>query len=85
MPDPLTQARTHLAALAADRQRRGIPTRPEDLEAAAKLLVDLWAAAQRHGITRDHPAWAFHLPRAALDAICARRRKSLDSKNREAT
>jgi hypothetical protein len=58
MPDPLTQARTHLTALAADRQRRGTPTPPEHLEAAAALLVDLWATATRHGITPDHPAWS---------------------------
>jgi hypothetical protein len=75
MPDPLTQARTHVAALAADRQRRGTPTRPEDLETAAALLVDLWAAATRHGITPDHPAWTFHLPRAALDTISAARKQ----------
>ncbi len=75
MPDPLTQARTHLAALAADRQRRGTPIPPEDIEAAAKLLVDLWAAAHRHGITPDHPAWIFHLPRAALDTITAARKQ----------
>jgi hypothetical protein len=77
MPDPLTEAHTHLAALAADRQRRGTPTRPEDIEAAAKLLVDLWAAAHRHGITPDHPAWTFHLSRAALDTITAARKQQL--------
>lgn len=75
MPDPLTQARTHVAALVADRQRRSTPTRPEDAEAAAKLLVDLWAAADRHGITSDHPAWSFHLPRVAVDTMCAAHRK----------
>lgn len=76
MPDPLTQARTSVAALATDRQRRGTTTRSEDIEAAAKLLVDLWAAAARHGITADQPAWTFHLPRAALDTISAQRRKA---------
>ena len=76
MPDPLTQARTRIAALAADRQRRGTPTRPGDIEAAAKLLVDLWSVAARHGITPDHRAWSFHLPRAALDIISAGDRKS---------
>jgi hypothetical protein len=75
--DPLTQARTRVAALAADRQRRGIPVRPEDIEAAAKLLVDLWVTASRHGITADHPAWNFHLPRAALDTISAGHRKAV--------
>jgi hypothetical protein len=71
VPDQLTQARTHIATLAADRQRRGTPTRPEDIDAAAKLLIDLWAAAARHGIIPDHPAWSFHLPRVALDTVCA--------------
>jgi hypothetical protein len=80
MPDPLTQAHAHLAALAADRQRRGTSTGREDLEAAAKLLVDLWAAANRHGVTSAHPAWTFHLPRAALDTIRAQRRKSAASR-----
>jgi hypothetical protein len=74
MPDPLTQARNHLAGLAADRQRRGTPIPPEHIEAAAKLLVDLWAVATRHSITPNHPAWTFHLPRAALDTISAAHR-----------
>jgi hypothetical protein len=75
MPDPLTQARTQLAAIAADRQRRGTPAPPEHLEAAAALLVDLWTTATRHGITPNHPAWTFHLPRAALDTISATRKQ----------
>jgi hypothetical protein len=71
----LSQARTRLTALAADRQHRGTHTPPEHLEAAAALLVDLWAAAARHGITPAHPAWTFHLPRAALDTITAARKQ----------
>lgn len=39
MADPLTQARTYLALLVADRQRRGTHTAPEHLEAAAALLA----------------------------------------------
>jgi hypothetical protein len=58
-----------------NRQRRGTHTPPERLEAAAALLVDLWAAAARHGITPDHPAWTFHLPRAALDTATAARKE----------
>jgi hypothetical protein len=73
--DPLTQAPTYLAPLVADRQRRGTHTAPEHLEAAAALLVDLWAAAARHGITPDHHVWSFHLPRAALDTITAARKR----------
>ena len=57
--DPLTQARTYLAPL------------PEQPEAAAAPLVDLWAAAARHGITPNHCAWSFHPPCAALGTITA--------------
>jgi hypothetical protein len=39
--------------------------------AAAALLVDLWAAAARHGITPDQFGWRRHLPRAAVDSIAA--------------
>jgi hypothetical protein len=75
--DPLTQARTYLAPLVTDRQRRNTHAAPEHLEAAAALLVDLWAAA-RHGTTLDHCGWSFHLPRAALDTITARKRHHAD-------
>jgi hypothetical protein len=39
--------------------------------AAAELLVDLWAAAARHGITPEQFGWRRHLPRAAVDTIAA--------------
>jgi hypothetical protein len=74
--DPLTQARTHLAPLVADHQRRSTPAALAHLEAAAALLANLWAAAAaRHSITPDHRAWSFHLPCAALDTIAAARQR----------
>jgi hypothetical protein len=73
--DPLTQARTYyLVALVADRQRRSTNATPQHLEAAAALPVDLWVAA-RHGITPNHHARSFHLPRATLDTITAPRKR----------
>jgi hypothetical protein len=72
MADPLTQAPTYLVPLAADRQHRSTNATTQHLEAAAALPVDLWVAA-RHGITPDHRAPSFHLPRITLDTITATR------------
>jgi hypothetical protein len=73
MADPLTPARTYLVPLVADRQRSTNAT-PRHLEAAATLPVDLWVAA-RHGITPDHRARSFHLPRATFHTITAARKQ----------
>jgi hypothetical protein len=66
-------ARAHLlvAELAEDRRARGHHISPQQVERAAALLADLWAAAARHGITADNWGHTAHLPRAALDAISA--------------
>jgi hypothetical protein len=60
-----------VAELAEDRRARGHHISPQQVQRAAALLADLWAAAARHGITTDHWAHTAHLPRAALDAISA--------------
>jgi hypothetical protein len=60
-----------VAELAADRRARGHYISHDQVERAAALLADLWAAAARHGITADHWGHTAHLPRAALDAISA--------------
>jgi len=64
----LDHARTVIDDLAADRRSRGATITADQLEAAAALLVDLWAAAARHGIDPGHRAWTTYLPRAALDS-----------------
>lgn len=68
----LDHARTVITDLASDRRSRGATLTADQLEAAAALLVDLWAAAARHGIDPDHRAWTTYLPRAALDAATAK-------------
>jgi hypothetical protein len=72
----LDRARTVIGELAADRRSRGATITADQLEAAAALLVDLWAAAARHGIGPDHRAWTTHLPRAALDTTTAKAPKN---------
>jgi hypothetical protein len=42
---------------------------------AEALLLDLWAAGQRHGITPEQFGWKRHLPRAAVDSIAATGRR----------
>jgi hypothetical protein len=74
MPN-LHDARHAIDAIASDRRARGAHIPPEHVEAAAALLVDLWAAAARHGIGPDHPGHTLHLPRAALDTVGARARR----------
>ncbi len=61
----------HAKALAAIRQVAGSRLDAEQERAAAELLVDLWAAAARHGITPKQWGWRRHLPRAAVDTIAA--------------
>ena len=72
----LDHARTVINDLAADRRSRGATITADQLEAAAALLVDLWAVAARHGIAPDHRAWTTYLPRAALDATTAKAPKN---------
>jgi hypothetical protein len=80
--DLARQARAHLQPIADDRRRRGANLPDADVEAAAVLLVDLWAAATRHGITPQHRAWTFHLPRTALDVTVAVRRQGDPTRSR---
>jgi hypothetical protein len=61
----------HTKALAAVREVAGSRLDSDQEQAAAALLVDLWAAAARHGITPKQWGWRRHLPRAAVDAIAA--------------
>jgi hypothetical protein len=71
-----------VAELADDRRARGHHISPTQVERAAALLVDLWAAAARHGIGPDHWGHAAHLPRAALDTISAPPRRPPGSRPR---
>jgi hypothetical protein len=71
----LHHARQAIDAIAADRRARGGHIPPDHIEAAAALLLELWAAATRHGIRPDHPGHTLHLPRAALDTVGARARR----------
>ncbi len=71
----LDHARTVIDDLAADRRSRGATITADQLEAAAALLVDLWAAAIRHGIDPDHRAWTTYLPRTALDSVTTKTSK----------
>jgi hypothetical protein len=71
----LHDARQAIDGIAADRRARGTHIPPDHIEAAAALLVDLWAAAARHGIGANHPGHTLHLPRAALDTVAARARR----------
>jgi hypothetical protein len=71
-----------VAELAEDRRARGHHISPTQVERAAALLVDLWAAAARHGIGTDHWGHAAHLPRAALDTISAPPRRPPGSRPR---
>lgn len=58
-------------ALAAVQQVSGGRLNEAQQQAAAALLVDLWATAARHGITPKQWGWRRHLPRAAVDTIAA--------------
>ncbi len=78
----LDHARTVIDDLAADRRSRGATITADQLEAAAALLVDLWAAAARHGIDPAHRAWTTYLPRAALDSTTTKFAKRPESQAR---
>jgi hypothetical protein len=67
----LAQARELIEPIAAARRTRGHPVTAEHVDRAARLLVDLWAAAARHHITPAQAGWTVHLPRAAFDATTA--------------
>lgn len=67
----LAQAREVIEPIAAARRSRGHPVTAEHVERAARLLVDLWAAAARHRISPAQAGWTLHLPRAAFDAAAA--------------
>ena len=71
----LASARAHVHALAEDRRARGRIVSTDQIEAAAALLVDLWAAAYRYGISPTDHGWTTHLPRAALATATAARKQ----------
>ena len=73
----------HTKALAAIREVAGSRLHAEQEQAAAGLLVDLWAAAARHGITPKQWGWRRHLPRAAVDTIAAIGRRGPRSSRHE--
>jgi hypothetical protein len=56
----------------ADERARARRVDPDQVELAASLLGDLWAAASRHNIAADHRGVTTHLPRAALDTLTSR-------------
>jgi hypothetical protein len=68
---PDTKGRTPADRIAAVR-RATLPT-PEQQQAATALLVDMLAAAARHGITLDDLDWVTDLPGACYDAVFAKR------------
>lgn len=78
----LDHARAVISDLAADRRGRGATITADQLEAAAALLVDLWAAATRHGIDPGHRAWTTYLPRAAIDSTTTKVAKRPESRAR---
>jgi hypothetical protein len=61
----------HDKAETAVQEVASVRLNKEQKQAAAALLVDLWAVASRHGITPDQWGWRRHLPRAAVDTIAA--------------
>jgi hypothetical protein len=67
----LAQAREVIEPIAAARRSRGHPVTAEHVDRAARLLVDLWAAAARHHISPAQAGWTLHLPRAAFDATAS--------------
>lgn len=58
----------------AEVHRHGDPVTDEQRAAATALLVDLLAAAERHGVTLADFDWAIDLPGGCLDAILAKTR-----------
>ena len=69
----------HSAADARSRVDRAadslaVPVPEADRTAAVELLVDLYAAAARHGITPDDLAAVGSLPSTAVSAVLSRRR-----------
>jgi hypothetical protein len=70
MPDT-TQAMARIHALASERRARGASIPDDRVRRATALLLDLWTAAERHGLTPADPGYSLHLPRAALDAVAS--------------
>jgi hypothetical protein len=54
----------------AARRRNVDPARVEE---AAELLVQMWPLLAGFGISETDPAYAYHFPQAALNAVCAPR------------
>lgn len=55
-------------------RRGGDPITEEEREQATALLVDLLAAAERHGVTLEDLDWVTDLPGACLDVTRSKRR-----------
>jgi hypothetical protein len=73
--DRVPAARAAIRRVVADRAARGNRVPPAAVQAtAAALLVDLWAAAERHGVPPDSWGWHHHLPQAALNTVHAAHR-----------
>jgi len=70
-----SKGRTPADRIAAVAARRTTPPTADELETATALLVDLLAAAERHGVTLDDLDWVADLPGAAYDATVAKLRK----------
>ena len=68
---PAVDARTRINR-AADSL--AVPVTEADRTAAVELLVDLYAAAARHGLTPDDLAAVGSLPSTAVSAVLSRRR-----------
>ncbi|MGV4930288.1 hypothetical protein [Streptomyces sp. HJ7] len=55
-------------------ERSGPPVTDQQRAAATALLVDLLAAAERHGVSIDDLDWTVDLPGGCLDVILTKTR-----------
>lgn len=74
MAEPTAVARQRIAAVAAGRRE---PADPHLQEAAAALLAEWWAVAERHGVTDDDLTFVTSMAATALDAVCFAERRRL--------
>ncbi len=73
--DRLRAAGAAIRRLVEERAARNNRVPPEDVQtAAAALLVSLWDAAEKHGVSPESWGWHNHLPQAALNTIHASHR-----------
>ncbi|MFJ4342928.1 hypothetical protein [Streptomyces sp. NPDC088915] len=66
---PAYSAEAYAAVEKAARSQRGTLYAPSVLEQAAKLLTDLWATSERHGVTAAEWEWSADLASGALDVV----------------